>query len=258
MNFVSGKCPNCGANVNLDSNLKTTYCAYCGSQISVEESVEKLKIELSGKVEVDGINSLSKLYKNAESCVKLEDYEKAFNTYTSIINDNPEEIEAYKGALISVTENMTKPITDSGNYKQLFDKYLKHIEALDEEKKYTDFLVSFNNYRLLLRFSDEIDIFYRRTNNCTNLNPYTDNYWDIDTVNKRFTELNNLYNNLTDDYKNFYQTKYNNIQNYIEKYSNPLTNSSKDGIKFFKKIGKFVIGFFIFQIILILILDMLG
>ena len=142
------KCPNCGANMQVNDKLESTICQYCGSQVVIEEAIEKYKLEISGKVEVDGINSISKLYKNAESYIKLEDYKSALNTYYQIIRYNPEEIEAYKGVLLTISRNMT--LTGSTSYPSCWSReietYPNYITKLDKKSEYKDFVEKFNKY----------------------------------------------------------------------------------------------------------------
>mgnify|MGYP004634740965 CR=1 FL=1 len=144
------KCPNCGANMKVNDKLENTICQYCGSQVIIEDAIEKYKLEISGKVEVDGINSLSKLYKNAESYIRLKDYNSAFNTYQKIINDNPEEILAYKGALIALSQNMARKGNHAEAYpscvKDLIDTYINYIKTLDVKSEHKVFIEKFCKY----------------------------------------------------------------------------------------------------------------
>ena len=49
------KCPNCNGELQMDDGLEKGYCMYCGSTIHVKEEVAKIKIELSGKVEMKNV-----------------------------------------------------------------------------------------------------------------------------------------------------------------------------------------------------------
>ena len=202
--FVSGKCPNCGANLELDNEQTTAFCAYCGSKISVEEAAEKLKIELSGKIEIDGINSVRKLYENAESYIKLKDYDNAFNTYRTIINNNPEEIPAYKGALIAASYDMTREVSIYNGYpsdfSELFNTYLDYIKKLDTKSQYTDFVNAFSAY-----FNKQTNA-EKNLKTCDDINYRISNLPAIDATNyrsfnKEYTYIMNMYNELDDEYK---------------------------------------------------------
>ena len=53
MNFVAAKCPNCGAEIQVDKNLETAFCSYCGSKMLVQDAVNRVRIV--GPVEIKGI-----------------------------------------------------------------------------------------------------------------------------------------------------------------------------------------------------------
>ena len=50
--FVAAKCPNCGSNIEVNQDDNKSKCEYCHSTILVDDAIEKLKIELTGEVEV--------------------------------------------------------------------------------------------------------------------------------------------------------------------------------------------------------------
>jgi len=70
------KCPNCGANIEVDSSKDKVKCEFCGSTIEVEEAVEKYKIELSGKVEVEGLSGRKDKLRKAKQHIKFEEPDK--------------------------------------------------------------------------------------------------------------------------------------------------------------------------------------
>ena len=146
--LVAGKCPNCGANINLPSELESTFCAYCGSNIKVNEAIEKLKIELSGKVEVDGIASINKMYKNAEDYIKLEEYENAYDMYISIIRDNPGEVKAYYLALDAISYKMNRTAENQfpSRYLNDINVCMDRLQKLDTNGEYDDFIKKFTEY----------------------------------------------------------------------------------------------------------------
>ena len=265
MKLVSGKCPNCGANVELDSNLTQTYCAYCGSKISVEESVEKLKIELSGKIEIDGINSLRKLYQNAESYMKIKDYSYAYSTYSSIINNNPEELEAYKGALLALSQNMERPgksvIYPEEHYPSgcdsIFDQYIHYIVTLDKDKKYKDFIDSFNIHRQKAS-QEEADM--NKSNDFSSLTYSIFHTSHDNTTSSKIDQCRRaatLYRELNNEYKQQYKDTMAKIQEYIDDYDRPISFSGT--LKALLKIGFGILAFiFLSSLFFLLIYYMFG
>jgi DNA-directed RNA polymerase subunit RPC12/RpoP len=47
MSLKNGKCPSCGANIQVDTGLESAFCSYCGSKIEPKTAVAKMKLELS-------------------------------------------------------------------------------------------------------------------------------------------------------------------------------------------------------------------
>lgn len=63
MSLVSAKCPNCGANIQVDNVSRECFCSYCGSKIQIQETANRsVKIDRS-----DDYNNFLRLAKeNAE------------------------------------------------------------------------------------------------------------------------------------------------------------------------------------------------
>ena len=95
MELVSAICPNCGANLKVDDNLKRITCNYCHSEIIVDDAIEKYQIEVTGKVSVDNSDKLSKLYILARRAMDEGNDEDAFKYYSMISEENPNDWEAY-------------------------------------------------------------------------------------------------------------------------------------------------------------------
>lgn len=89
------KCPNCGANIQVNDKLENTICQYCGSQVIIEEAIEKYKLEISGKVEVDGIRGRNSKLEQAKKHMKLEEYDVARKIINEIVSEDSLDVEAY-------------------------------------------------------------------------------------------------------------------------------------------------------------------
>ena len=89
------KCPNCGANIQVNDKLENTICQYCGSQVVIEEAIEKYKLEISGKVEVDGIKGRNTKLEQAKKHMKIEEYDIAKGILQEIIREDSLDVEAY-------------------------------------------------------------------------------------------------------------------------------------------------------------------
>lgn len=50
--YVSLKCPNCGATMEVDAKKKIRFCPYCGSADLIEESDEIKKAEIDKDIKI--------------------------------------------------------------------------------------------------------------------------------------------------------------------------------------------------------------
>ena len=53
----AAKCPQCGADIEVNPSLEKTICQYCGTTILIQDAVQKIKVEHTGTVKVDGIKN---------------------------------------------------------------------------------------------------------------------------------------------------------------------------------------------------------
>jgi|GEM_PF-3193595 len=93
MPFVSVKCTNCNGDIQLDDTQKAGFCVYCGSKVIYEEA--KRKIEISGRVSVEGIATIEMLLQNAEIFHQLGNYKKEEDILRQVSNNYPEDYRAW-------------------------------------------------------------------------------------------------------------------------------------------------------------------
>lgn len=93
-------CPNCGGKIDsFDETVKKCFCPYCDTIINdVQELQEKFKVEIIGKVEVEGISNKTALLKRAAQLIEEESFYNAKKIYKRIIDEiDPESHEAWWG-----------------------------------------------------------------------------------------------------------------------------------------------------------------
>lgn len=95
MKLKDAKCPNCGANIEVNEKLEKSICQYCGSTVMVEEAIEKYKVEISGKVEVEGIKGRSSKLKQAKKHIALNEYPEARTILSGLVQEDRFDVEAY-------------------------------------------------------------------------------------------------------------------------------------------------------------------
>ena len=55
MKLVAAKCPSCGANIDVDKDSDKTKCEFCHSTILVEDAIAKVKVEVTGNIEIKNL-----------------------------------------------------------------------------------------------------------------------------------------------------------------------------------------------------------
>jgi len=99
MKFENAKCPNCNANIQLDSGKTEGFCLYCGNKLFVREAINYLKTQIEGSVEVKGIASIEQLKKNAETALNVGRYRDAIRQLKKAYTINPTDYQVSLGLL---------------------------------------------------------------------------------------------------------------------------------------------------------------
>lgn len=90
MGMMELKCPNCGANVELDETREFGFCNYCGTKVMQEKTV----VEHKGSVKVDNSEYVEKFLLNARRAKQKEDWEETEKYYNLVEQNDPSNIEA--------------------------------------------------------------------------------------------------------------------------------------------------------------------
>lgn len=152
----AAKCPQCGADIQVNPNLEQAMCQYCGTTILVNDAVEKYKIEISGKVKVDGVTNRDDLLSQAKKHFAVGEYINAKEHLHEIISTDNFDIEAYCELIKNNIE-----LVKSGNYnpyisiyhsdynkdyandfKEIIDTYDRLIK-IDSEETYKNYLANY-------------------------------------------------------------------------------------------------------------------
>ena len=205
--LVAAKCPSCGANINVDSNLNNTKCEYCKTNIIVDEAIQKYKIEISGEVEVKNLPKFDGLMQIANRHYDNGEYEDAYPQYCAAVELNPLDPYAvfrkgickalttnYRNFDISAALNSFKDAIDLEKNEDKKKQYvseavvaigklesfayhfyndIKHVDSDDIEKLLTRLVCCNEGYEKMLKYPmDDIykELCYKGiTNNCTEI-----------------------------------------------------------------------------------------
>lgn len=88
MGLVSAKCPNCGADIQVDESRTTGFCQYCGSSIEIQSAIQLVKIDKS--------EDFDNFIKLAEEAAKVSNFEEAQSYIKKALEINPRSSQAWK------------------------------------------------------------------------------------------------------------------------------------------------------------------
>lgn len=90
MKLVAAKCPNCGAQIDVDKNSDSTKCEYCDSKILIEDAIEKYKLEISGAIEINNMPKLENYIKLGNRNYEDGEFNEAYKMYSKAIELDPD------------------------------------------------------------------------------------------------------------------------------------------------------------------------
>lgn len=140
MGLVSAKCPNCGADIQVDESRTTGFCQYCGSSIEIQSAIQLVKIDKS-----DDYDNFIKL---AREAAKVANFDEALSYVKKALEISPQSSLAWKMKMFYMAgvpeiEPNAKYIT--GNYfydiraaQELIEagkNMVKYAKTKDEEKQ---------------------------------------------------------------------------------------------------------------------------
>ncbi|MDE5742348.1 MAG: zinc ribbon domain-containing protein [Oscillospiraceae bacterium] len=144
MKLVSAMCPNCGAKLELDENIEKGFCMYCGSQILVQDAVQKYKVEISGRISVEGILSAEDLAKNGDTLVNIGNYQQAYDSYNELSVKYPDDYRGWWGMIKAMTSDFTIMPSETDYHETIrntaaeyFD-YAAKVASGSDRKKITE------------------------------------------------------------------------------------------------------------------------
>ena len=165
--LVMGKCPNCGANIKVDSNKDAAICEFCGTPFIVEKAVENYNINITNnvtnnikadKVVVDGfdlekelkiarniiINNIEDLLGDVDS----EDIDRGIKIYKTILKKYPSNAEAHY--IVSYYNSRYKDNFDIESYTyKLLDSFNNDEIDKGAKRMFKELLCEVSDYFIL-------------------------------------------------------------------------------------------------------------
>ena len=91
--IVPSKCPNCGANMDIDDSRDFCFCPFCGYKII--NMVEK--VEVSGMVQVDNSQAINNLLGRASQFEENGSIDMAYDYYNKVLDLDYSNAQALAG-----------------------------------------------------------------------------------------------------------------------------------------------------------------
>lgn len=156
MKIVNYKCPNCNANLKVNSNETDGVCEYCQSPYHIDDGV----IRVEYKVEFKNDNYLEVAQATLD---KFKDYQKSEYLFKMLLTKYGHKKEVYIGIVRSIANDFTISINNLHRLNEL-NGYFKKYQALankNEINEYESKVINLNKlywYNLLIDSTNNFDI----------------------------------------------------------------------------------------------------
>ena len=158
VSLKAAKCPSCGADIEVNPDLEKGICQFCGSTILIQDAIQKIRVEHTGTIKVEGIQGESELLDIVKNHIRFGETYKAYDVIEEILKINPYNLEALNLYLDLRQKDLKKyadmdshsfmksnMVTDEPTYYELFKKRLSNLAALDEEQKYGECIYGYRS-----------------------------------------------------------------------------------------------------------------
>lgn len=99
MSIVAAKCTQCGADIKIDDTKEAGICEFCGSAFITQKAITNYNTynNFNGAtINIAGV-SLENLLKTANDCIDLGEYDKAYEKFERVLEQDPYNSDAYIG-----------------------------------------------------------------------------------------------------------------------------------------------------------------
>lgn len=147
------KCPNCGADIEVNKELEKAICQYCGETVLIKNVIQNA--QFSHKAKVDGIDTNDERIERAQKHIKLKEYNDAIRILQQITYNDKFNCEAYAylliakiGALKNVNFNVKTSRESLPGCWKVVDEIIEineRLKKIDEKNETTKILDDYTN-----------------------------------------------------------------------------------------------------------------
>ena len=124
MKLTAAKCPNCNADIEVNETLDKAICQYCGSTILIESAIQKHKMEITGTIKIDGIQSDSEKIEIIINYLKIGNLEEATTLLENLLEKNPfneQALSIFIQIKTAILNNVNEEIKQTNPLLTIFD-----------------------------------------------------------------------------------------------------------------------------------------
>lgn len=155
MKLIKLKCPSCGSNLEINKELKSFTCNYCGTTSLVDDEVIKVEHRIVGTKKKERIEAL-------EALVEDKRYDVALKKAEKLTEDYPQESRVWLALLKILTEDFTKEFNNLDHYLmrrntkwtwwKVFEFYKKYEKDKNKLEEISTLYDSFNHKYYLEKY----------------------------------------------------------------------------------------------------------
>lgn len=164
MSLIPAICTQCGAKLEIDTNVKTSKCPFCGTSFLVEQAVNNYSV--NNKISSDVVNicmqnnTADSMYNTCLTCCKVGEYSAMEHILTEFQNEYPTDYRVYYIQLLRVTDCFKRFDSDIKNNQNIENKansLMNKIKKFASATEIQTINTEYNNYiaRLKKKVSEE-------------------------------------------------------------------------------------------------------
>lgn len=147
--FVPAMCPNCNANMRVDTSLKVVRCNTCGTECLVQDAIRSLTVRGNIQVENSTINvsgtNIDSLLKRVEIMIEDDEFKEAKSKCNTILDLDPTNGKVYFYLLLADMyccsgKSLVRSLRGPFDRRDYYSKTMKYAdsELKKELQDYTD------------------------------------------------------------------------------------------------------------------------
>lgn len=158
MSLVPAICTQCGAQLEVDTNMKTSRCPFCGTSFIIEQAINNYLVKYNIKADVVNVSvqndTADSMYNTCLTCCKVGEYSVMEHVLNKFQNEYPTDYRVYYIQLLRVTDCFKRFDTNIQNNQiteNQANSLMSKIRKFASESEIRTINAEYNNYIAKLR-----------------------------------------------------------------------------------------------------------